>query len=164
MIKFFLGIAIIAFTSYCGRLLAKKYRQRQQFFKQFQAFNERFLNEISYYRRPLKEFIYVYSYQGEFALLLKDFCLFLQENSSIHCIFEDKERYFFLKAEERQMIEDYFFMLGKGDSASQKGYFSSLKDTLVKLENETKIEAKRYGDLYLKIGFLFGLLVLILIV
>ena len=62
------------------------------------------------------------------------------------------------------MIEDYFFMLGKGDSASQKGYFSSLKDTLVKLENETKIEAKRYGDLYLKIGFLFGLLVLILIV
>ena len=96
--------------------------------------------------------------------LLKDFHLVLQENSLMACILENEEEYFFLKAEEKQMILNYFLMLGKGDSVSQKGYFSSVRDTLAKLENETKTEAKRYGDLYLKIGFLLGLLVLILIV
>ena len=38
MIKFFLGIGIVAFSSYCGRLLAKKYRQRNSFLKQFKEF------------------------------------------------------------------------------------------------------------------------------
>lgn len=164
MIKFFLGICIIAFTSYCGRLLSKKYRQRQQFFKQFKEFNERFLSEIAYYRRPLKQFIAAYSYQGEFEELLRDFCKLLAVNPSTPCFLTEDEKYHFLKREEKQMVEDYFFMLGKGDSASQKGYFSSVKEGLVKLQVSTEGEAKRYGDLYVKIGFLCGLLILILIV
>ena len=55
--KFFFGIAIIAFTTYCGYLLSKKYRRRKVFYEQFYTFNERFLNEITYYKRPLIEWI-----------------------------------------------------------------------------------------------------------
>ena len=55
-------------------------------------------------------------------------------------------------------------MLGKGDSVSQKGYFSSVKDTLLKLQNDAQNDAKRYDNLYVKIGFLCGLLLLILMV
>ena len=165
MIKFFLGIAIIAFTSFCGYLLSKKYRQRKQFYTQLREFNERFLSEISYYRRPLKEFMAAYAYQGEFEEILRDFSIFLNEKASAGSSFLDgRRKYTFLKVEECQMLEDYFMMLGKGDSASQKGYFSAVKDSLVKLENESSNEAKRYGDLYVKIGFLCGLLILILMV
>ena len=53
MIKFILGVAIICFTSFCGYVLAKKYRQRKNFFSQMNEFNERFLSEIAYYRRPI---------------------------------------------------------------------------------------------------------------
>ena len=164
MIKFFLGLAIIVFTSWCGRLLARKYRQRQQFFKQLREFNERFINEITYYRRPIKEFIFAYTYQGAFEELLKDFLDELKENSSPFRSLQFNEKYPFLKEEERQVIENYFLMLGRGDSVSQKGYFSALKEELKKLEMDTESEAKRYIDLYVKIGFLCGLLVLILII
>ena len=59
---------------------------------------------------------------------------------------------------------DYFSMLGRGDSSSQKGYFSSVKEDLRRRKIETDAEYKKYGDLYIKLGFLCGLLVLILIV
>ena len=164
MVKFFLGIAIVAFASFCGQLLAKKYRQREQFFKQLRAFNERFLSEITYYRRPLKSFISSYHYQGEFAQALQDFFDFLNENPSTPFFVIEGENYYFLKEDERKWVGDYFLMLGKGDSSSQKGYFSSVKDALAKLQSDAETERKRYGDLYVKIGFLCGLLLLILII
>jgi stage III sporulation protein AB len=164
MIKFFLGIAIIAFSSFCGHLMAKKYRQRDSFFKQFREFNERFLNEISYTRRPLVEFITAYSYEGEFRELLQNFYTFLKEDSSNSSFLQEGQAFAFLRAEDRQIIQDYFLMLGKGDTVSQRGYFSAMKSSLVELQLEAHNNAKRYSDLYIKIGFLCGLLLLILII
>ena len=73
MIKFLLGLVVVLFCSFCGRLFAKKYKIRQQFFTQMQEFNQRFLAEVSYYRRPLEEFCQRYSYHGEFLELLQAF-------------------------------------------------------------------------------------------
>ncbi len=164
MIKFLLGIAIVAFTSLCGRMLAKKYRQRRDFFKQWKEFNERFLSEIAYTRRPLKEFVASYGYQGEFEELLKDYFHALDGQTVLGGLFYEKEKYPFLNEEEGRSVSNYFLMLGKGDSVAQKGYFSSVSDTLSTLQKESEKDAKRYGDLYVKIGFLCGLLILILIV
>lgn len=164
LIKFFLGVLIVAFTSFCGHLLAKKYRKRMLFFQQFYTFNERFLSEIAYYRRPIKEFISLHSYEGEFGCFLSEIFTEKEENLPISGMFEKSDEYTFLKEEDRKTISDYFSMLGKGDSASQKGYFSSIKERLLSLRKEAEADAKRYGDLYVKIGFLCGLLILILIV
>ena len=68
----------------------------------------------------------------------------------------------FLTAEEKNVVEDYFLMLGKGDSASQKTYFSAMKERLISLKDEAVNAHKRYGDLYVKLGFLCGLFLLIL--
>ena len=163
LIKFFLGVAIVIFTSFCGYLLARKYRQRMLFFQEFCAFNERFLNEIAYYRRPVKEFISLYAYRGEFNDFLAEIFTVREENLELQSLFS-KEKYTFLKEEEKRTLADYFSMLGKGDSGSQKGYFSSVRERLLAIRKETEIQAKRYGDLYIKIGFLCGLLILILIV
>lgn len=162
MIKFLLGVATVAFTAFCGYLLAKKYRQRKLFFLQMKEFNERFLNEISYYRRPIAEFISGYAYQGEFQTLLSLFFERIKERSVTEKMFLDGEAFSFLSRDERTFVEDYFQMLGKGDSVSQKGYFSSVKSELSRLQTSTETECKKYGDLYVKIGFLCGLLILIL--
>ena len=61
-------------------------------------------------------------------------------------------------------MEDYFQMLGKGDSSSQKTYFSAMKEEIQKRYNLAENEYKRYGDLYIKLGFLCGLFLLILII
>ena len=162
MTKFFLGIAIVAFTTFCGAVLAKKYRQRKLFFKQLKEFNERFLNEISYYRRPLGVFSQKYSYTGEFKEVLYGF-LSIMDKSIITSDTLHLSVYTFLQKDDLIFIEDYFKMLGKGDSASQKTYFNSIKEPLTKLQTESEATCKKYGDLYIKIGFLCGLLILILI-
>ena len=164
LIKFFLGVAIVAFTSFCGHLFAKKYRSRMLFFQQFYTFNERFLSEIAYYRRPIKDFISLHSYEGEFDECLREIFTVKQENLPISGMLAKSDNYTFLKEEDRKTAEDYFSMLGKGDSASQKAYFSSMKESLLTLRKEAEADAKRYGDLYVKIGFLCGLLILILMV
>ena len=159
MLKILIGIVLIAFTTFCGYLFAYKYRQRKHFFTQFCQFNDRFLSEISYYRRPIGEFIANYAYQGEFNELLQEYFSSLKKNLS----FELPE-YTFLKKDEKVVVSDYFLMLGRGDSASQKGYFSAIKERLGKLQTEAIAECRRYGDLYIKLGFLTGLLILLLIV
>ncbi len=164
MIKFMLGVAIVAFGSFCGYFLAKKYRLRRDFFKQLWEFNERFLSEISYYRRPIQEFIAVYSYHGEFNELLKDYFTDFDERAPDERILAETTKYDFLTAEEIRSVEDYFLMLGKGDSSSQNAYFSSVKSALADMKSQAEEKAKKYGDLYVKIGFLCGLFILILIV
>ena len=164
MLKFLLGVAIIAFTTFCGYIFAKKYRIKKQFFMQLQEFNERFLSEIAYYKRPLREFIAGYAYRGEFDMLLQDFIMGLENGSFHERTLSDLPNYAFLTQEECRFVSDYFLMLGRGDSASQKGYFSSVKEPLIKLQNKAAETSKKYGDLYVKIGFLCGLLILILII
>ena len=164
LIKFFLGVAIVAFTSFCGYLLARKYRQRMLFFQQFYTFNERFLSEIAYYRRPIQAFISQYTFEGQFNEFLSEVFIEREENMQIEGVFAKSDKYTFLNKEDRKVATDYFCMLGKGDSASQKCYFSSMKEKLSQLRKDTEIQAKQYVDLYIKLGFLCGLLVLILIV
>lgn len=161
--KALIGVSIIGFCVLCGYLLSKKYRIKRAFFSQLKEFNERFINEISYYRRPIETFIYAYEYKGEFFLLLQDFLKCIKdENVTISQILTLPE-YTFLKKEDKKRVEDYFSMLGKGDSASQKAYFSSIKDELAKEAEGASADAKKYVDLYIKLGFLFGIFLFILI-
>lgn len=164
MTKFLFGLVMVAFTSFCGYLLARKYRQRKLFFRQLYEFNERFLTEIAYYRRPIKEFASKYTYRGEFGELLEVFFVRLEDEAIQENTFMDKTHFPFLKEEERRAVEDYFLMLGRGDSISQRGYFSSIKDELFSECTKAEKACKKYADLYVKLGFLCGLLLLILMI
>lgn len=162
MVKFLLGVAMVAFTTFCGYLLSKKYRKRKRFFHELHAFNEQFLSEIAYSRRPIKEFVAGRIFYGEINDVLSDF--FLSADEGVPFSFANDGEFAFLKEDEKRRVEEYFRMLGRGDSASQKQYFSSVKASLEKSRNDTESESKKYGDLYIKLGFLCGLLILILIV
>ena len=163
MVKFLLGIAIVAVCSLIGYFASSKYRHRKQFFSQLRLFNERFLHEISYYKRPLGEFIAKYRYQGQFEILLHDFYRQLIKPNQRHIALNFSE-YTFLPKEDWFFLEDYFQMIGKGDSASQKVYFSSMKEEIQKRYAIVETEYKKYGDLYIKLGFLCGLFILVLII
>ena len=117
MLKFLSGIVIIAFTTFCGYLLARKYRRRRQFFSQWKEFNERFLTEISYYRRPIQQFIGNFSYQGEFECLLRTFSQMLGDDERKGDFTEEAD-FVFLKAEEKMSAFLYLllFILLKQES------------------------------------------------
>ena len=162
--KYVLSILMVAFTSFCGYLLAKKYRKKKEFYIQFSLFNERFITELSYFRRPILQFIHSYAYKGEFLFFLNAY-LELNDKSNAHLqSITEHAAFYFLTFDEKAMLINYFSMLGKGDSHSQKSYFSSIKDFLNKAENQAIENCKKYETLYLKLGFLFGVLIIILII
>jgi len=160
MTKLILGIVIVAFTSFCGSLLAKKYKKRRDFLIQLSEFNDRFLNEVNYYKRPLKEFFAEYQYKDEFGDFLLNYTAKLgTQNGEI-----EVDDYDFLMDEDKRIVQNYFSMLGKGDTASQKTYYGGMKEIVKSTYLDAENTYKKYGNLYVKIGFLCGLLFLILII
>ncbi len=153
-IKFLLSGLIIAFCILLGYLAANKYRARKKFFAQFEAFNLRYLNELSYARKPLSEFLEGYEYSGDFAKTVSSF----SQKREAGC------NHSFLTKEEKGECADYFSMLGKGDSSSQSVYFASKKAYLAEKKGTAEKECKARASLYLKLGLLAGLAVVILII
>ena len=153
-LKFVISGLIIAFCVFLGFVAAAKQRMRKKFFVQFAGFNERYLNELSYARKPLSEFLREYEYSGDFAKTVSAFAQ--------HRVTESKLSY--LTKDEKKLCADYFGMLGKGDAVSQKSYFSSQKGELNEKKTSSEREAKSRGELYLKLGLLAGLAFVILIV
>ena len=100
LIKTVLCVTLLIFTSGIGYSFALKYRKRKLFYSQFYEFNEKFLQELGYTKRPLAEFIKNTAYKGDFSELLR---LFL-EGSFKETNFES---YFssitFLKNEEDEL-------------------------------------------------------------
>ena len=72
--------------------------------------------------------------------------------------------YTFLTHEDKIFLNDYFSMFGRSDSVSQKAYFSSANVEIEKRKTNAQSEVKKYGDLYLKMGVLCGILIVILII
>ena len=164
MLKFIVGIAIVAFSSFCGYKLAGKYRRKKQFFKQFSNFNDRFLEELAYARRPLGEILSKSAYIGEFQLLLCEFVSYLHDENKEFLLTLNESPFSFLLEEEKMEVCEYFLALGKGDSKAQKSYFLSIKERINRRSMEAEERCKRYADLYVKLGFLCGLFILILII
>ena len=166
MVKLMLGLAVVAFCGFLGYFLSKKYRRRKEFFLQWAQFNDRFLTEISYYKRPIVKFMVAYPYKGEFAVLLDYVRQSLEADGEggRRNLLVEKEDLPFLTLDELSFIGDYFQMLGRGDTHSQKAYFNAMKAQLNAWKEKSVEEGKKYGDLYLKLGILVGIAILIIIV
>ena len=164
VLKILFGLSIIAVSTLGGYILSNKYRQRRRFLSQFREFNDQFINEISYYRRPIKEFLQNHTFDGEFQVLLQSYLVALDQDIFREIGLAELSTYTFLHESEKGDVLDYFRMLGRGDSSSQKCYFLSMRERLVKYEAEAISQGKKYENLYTELGFLCGLFILILII
>lgn len=164
MLKFFVCIAVIFFATCCGYFFSKKYRKRKDFFNRLFAFNDEFLNEISYHKRPLNEFLKCYRQKSDFAVFLTLYLRSLGDENLYNDSHTALTEMGCFSNEEIQFILEYFSMLGKGDSQSQKQYYSGIKNRLNEYMDRAKADCEKYGKLYVKLGFLCGLTILILII
>lgn len=153
-LKFLLGGLIIAFCTLLGWFASGKYRQRKSYFTQLASLNEKYLAELKYTRKPMKQFLSELPLTGDFQKSSEEFL----SGKTISLNFP------YLKEDEKRMITEYFSMLGKGDSNSQNSYFSSKSNEITSKKQEAEKNSKEYGELYLKLGLLAGLAFVILIV
>lgn len=153
-LKILLACLTVAFCVEIGYLMADKYRCRYAFYRQFHDFNERYLAELEYSRKPLTIFVKEFPATGEFSKLLKEW----GQDGSFRC------RLSCLTSQERERAEDYFSMLGRGDAQAQTAYFSAYKKQLSEARSACEKESRSRTALYLKLGLLAGLALVILMI
>ncbi len=153
-IKLLISAFIIAFCIFLGWFAAEKYRHRRKFFSAFLTFNERYLGELGFQRRPLATAVKEYGGEGDFGKSLSAYVL--SRKVSLN--------YAYLTEDERKYCADYFSMLGRGDAKVQTAYFTAQAGELQGRKTDSESECKKRGELYFKLGLLAGLAFVILIV
>ena len=161
LVKSVLCLTLLIFTSGVGYVFATKYRKRKQFFTQFNEFNLKFLQELSYSKRPIKEFLELYPYKGEFLAIIEDYRQKIGKDNVFNEFFSLNT---FFTLEEEKLIIEYFKQLGKGDTDSQKTVFSIRAKELEIIKSNAEQEYKKYAELYVKLGVLVGLAIIIVII
>ena len=127
MIKLFLSVLLVALCSAFGWILTRRYKQRKDFFYALDLFNARFINEVSYTKLPLAAFFDKYPFSGDFGKLLEE-----KKNSGF---VSDTFDVPYLTQDEKNFVRDYFMMIGRSDSASQKDYLQSARTETERLVN-----------------------------
>ena len=161
MIKFIIGIAVVVFSTYIGRLFSRRYKRRKDFFQAFDSFNHRFLSELGYSKRPIGELCASIETKGEFFELVNTV---IRQRTAHRGTPADLTQFHYLSQEEREFTREYFSIFGKGDTASQKGYFTQAGNSISSLKTKAEDEYKKYSDLYTKLGFLCGLAIMVILI
>lgn len=150
-----LGIISLIFCTGVGYYFSKKYSIRSEFYSNFYEFNKSLKNDISFMQNSLLNFIDKYSTKT--TIFYKNTYEYLYEKKEIELdknIFND---------EEKSFLKNYLNSLGGSDKKTQLNYLESVDVNLVDLLNKAKEQETKYKSLYIKIGFLIGLIALIVL-
>ena len=153
--KTFIGIIIILLSTIIGYNLSLKFDKRKKYYQDFCAFNKKLQTEISFTKASVVRIIEnIDNKQGDFNLLINN--LIFNMNYQIN--------YNYLQKEEKEFILDYVKSITDVDEITLKKYV----ETAIQKLNEDYVKAvndeKKYKSLYVKLGFLFGLIVFIIII
>lgn len=111
-----------------------------QVFSELYEFNEQLLINLKYARNPIDKVAENFKYVPEI----------LQGEKS-------------LDGKDGEIISEYVVNLGKSDALSQIDYLNDRKAVLAKCRDESFDEYKRYSSLYVKIFFMVGVLMAVLL-
>lgn len=133
-------MAIAALTTALGVFLSAGKKKRYQVFSELYEFNEQLLLNLKFSKKPLSQVAQPFKYVPD--------------------ILNGKK---ILEGNDAAFISDYKAELGKSDAMSQIDYLNDRKSALLKFKDESFSNYKRYGSLYIKIFFMVGVLMAILL-
>ena len=133
-------IAVAGLTTSIGVFLSAKKKRRMQIFSELYEFNEQLLLNLKFSRQTMDKVAQNFKFIPD---LLKGKKL--------------------LDGRDGEVVGEYLFNLGKSDALSQIDYLNERKAVLAKLKDESTEIYKKYSSLYLKIFFLLGVLMAVLL-
>lgn len=147
----YIGILSLIICTFLGYRLSVKYTERKKFFSDFYNFNEKMINEVSF------------SQNSVLTLLKRERDLSRDFGKVLYDIISEDDLIFpcYIKPEEKELLELYVKRLGKSDRASQLVFLSSEKKIIDDIRSSVILDEKRYRKLYVKLGFLFGLIIFV---
>ena len=127
-------------TTSIGPLLSANKKKRMQIFSELYEFNEQLILTLKFTRASIDKIA------GQFKY--------------IPDILAGKE---LISGDEGQFLRDYVLNLGKTDALSQVDYLSERKLLIKKYKDDSYSDYKKYSSLYVKIFFLIGVMIAVLL-
>ena len=152
--KIIIGITIMILCVVIGYFYSKKYQERKKCFEDLKNFNGRVKNEVNFSQTSLISIVKSISTDTAFNSYVHGY--FIDKNDSI-----DKLKFF--NEHERTFVSDYMKNIGQGDKNSQSQFLESSEKQIEKYLDDAIEEDKKYRPLCIKLGFLFGLIILIIL-
>lgn len=160
----YLAIAIGACSSFVMILFSQKYYARKNFFDSFLSFLEEISLNLSFLKNDLPKLLSEFrSNSQNFKDILDAYILYLSTNdeeafkSSIYAQGG-------LKQEEQIKIIDYFLRLGRTDCKTQEELTKTLITYVLEKLNVCKKDIASKCTLIQKLGIVFGIVVVILLI
>ena len=150
-----IGIICLIFSILISLELSKKFTDRRKFFTDFYDFNQILINEI-YFSKKTIPYIINENFKDDslFYKLLKEYFIEKKiEFKNVH----------FLTEKENALLNKYIEGLGSTDVKSQESYFLEVRSQIKPILDEVDELEKRNKSLYVKIGFLIGFSILIVL-
>ena len=140
MIKIFILIAVVGLTTSIGTFLSANKKKRMQIFAELYEFNEQLILNLKFSRSSIEKIASPFKFVPD---ILKGETL--------------------LAGNDGDVLRDYTENLGMTDALSQVDYLSERKSLLKKYKEESFADYKNYSALYVKIFFLIGVMVAVLL-
>ena len=158
-VKIVLGVLIVFICVYTGYKLTQKYKKRKNFFFSLKDFNRKMISEVSFSKKNLLKIIDETDYNSEFSLLLKDFKLSLLNKGKT-----ERKYLWFLTEDEVKEVDYYLSNLGKTDKETLILYLKKCDEVFSEKLKKSEDDNKKYGSLYIKMGFLCGIMIFVIII
>ncbi len=152
-LKLLIGIFSILVSVKIGIDLAQKDKNSYVFFNELVALCDKILSDLSYKKSNIDKLLAWKFQSNDLNVLLNSYL-------------KRKKLVFpkYLSVNEKFLIEDIFSTLGKVDTSSQIKNIEAFKSELVTITKEKYEKYKKFNTLFIKLGFIGGLLVFILVI
>lgn len=148
------GILLLVLSTVSGYIFSLKYSERKKTFEKVLAFNSAVKNEVVFSKKSLVSI--VKNTETDCSLIEYIRSFFLDKN-----VKEDKLK--ILTKSEKDFFTEYVKGLGQGDKKSQTEFLHNSETRLKSFLSDAAEADKKYRPLCVKLGFLFGLIVLIIL-
>lgn len=149
-----IGILLLLISTCLGFFYSRRYSERRRIFESLGAFNSRVKAEVVFSKGSLVSLVKNVESDNVATEYIRDFFLEKKESEERLKIFTKDEKIFFT---------DYVRRLGQGDKKSQTEYLKSAEMKIGGYISAAEEADKKYRPLCIKLGFLFGLIILIIL-
>ena len=157
MLKIFIGIIMVAISTFVGKKFTSKYTERVKFFRSLSDFNSALIRDLAYKKDGLLAALSEEYGYSEFDGYLKEVYKAYLNDSDIPSPPE-----FITQSDARNIVE-YFKNIGGYGEVAEKDFLNAKREEFLEKTTELKEFSKKFSSLGSKLGFALGATLFIVI-
>ena len=153
ILRLVLGVVLLLLSTFAAKFYANKFKDKYEYYLSLIAMLNAVNSELVYTKRLLKDAVNVEYQSNEFA-------------KTVNSIFETKTQYFprFISINEKEKLVTTFDSLGKGDVNAQKLLVNAYLSEYSVIVNDLYEDYKKKYSTSIKVGFLLGVVLMVVVI